>query len=635
MALRRPTRTPLLVCAISALGLAAAPSEAPDLRPDPARVAEIAGLLPESPVGVGRPASDRAAWERLASLPSWRNAVREGERLLGRPMPPLTDEAYLDYSKTGNRTRGERAIGERRAHLGRLVLAECAEAKGRFLPAIEEAIRSTCEEKSWVLPAHDGDLRNFTGRVLDIDLASSALSWTLATACWWLGDRLSEETRRRVAEELERRTFRPYESFLETGQPQMGWVTGTNNWNAVCHAGVNGAAQAAIAWRERRAFYAAAAEKHMAPFLSGFTADGYCSEGIGYWNYGFGHYAFLAESLRRLTDGKVDLFGRKDIRPIALFARRMEILPGIYPAFADCSPSARPDGRLLALLEVRLGMDLGAEDMPGLAAPAANLFGVGIYGFLPEGADVRPPSSAPPELRSWFPDAGILIARPAPGAGRALGVALKGGHNAEHHNHNDVGSFVVAIAGETPIFDPGSETYTARTFSVRRYESAVLNSFGHSVPRVAGKLQRTGRRAEGKVLAVDFSDREDVLRLDIASAYEVPELAKLEREFRFSREGSGALAVRDEVAFSEAKEFEIALILSRPWKRLDAGRIRVGEGSAALEVSIDTGGEEFEIAEDPIEEEVHGPKPTRLGIRLRNPVERASVRISIRPAPEG
>ncbi|MGQ9591041.1 MAG: hypothetical protein ACUVYA_12180 [Planctomycetota bacterium] len=55
----------------------------------------------------------------------------------------------------------------------------------------------------------------------------------------------------------------------------------------------------------------------------------------------------------------------------------------------------------------------------------------------------------------------------------------------------------------------------------------------------------------------------------------------------------------------------------------------------ALEASIDTGGEEFEIAEDRIEEDVHGPKPTRLGIRLRNPVERATVRISIRPAPEG
>jgi hypothetical protein len=63
-----------------------------------------------------------------------------------------------------------------------------------------------------------------------------------------------------------------------------------------------------------------------------------------------------------------------------------------------------------------------------------------------------------------------------------------------------VGSFVVAVAGDTPLLDPGSEVYTARTFSARRYESQVLNSYGHPVPLVAGQLQRTGRKAEARVL---------------------------------------------------------------------------------------------------------------------------------------
>ena len=51
---------------------------------------------------------------------------------------------------------------------------------------------------------------------------------------------------------------------------------------------------------------------------------------------------------------------------------------------------------------------------------------------------------------------------------------MKGGHNAENHNHNDVGSFVVALGRATPLVDPGSEVYTARTFSPRRYDSNVL-----------------------------------------------------------------------------------------------------------------------------------------------------------------
>ena len=54
-------------------------------------------------------------------------------------------------------------------------------------------------------------------------------------------------------------------------------------------AGVIGTAMANIESRERRAFFAASAEKYIQYFLKGLTPDGYCSEGVGYWNYGFGH----------------------------------------------------------------------------------------------------------------------------------------------------------------------------------------------------------------------------------------------------------------------------------------------------------------------------------------------------------
>ena len=52
--------------------------------------------------------------------------------------------------------------------------------------------------------------------------------------------------------------------------------------------------------------------------------------------------------------------------------------------------------------------------------------------------------------------------------GSRMGVAIKGGNNNEHHNHNDVGSFVVAIGSAAPLLDPGAEIYTARTFSPSR-----------------------------------------------------------------------------------------------------------------------------------------------------------------------
>ena len=43
-------------------------------------------------------------------------------------------------------------------------------------------------------------------------------------------------------------------------------------------------------------------------YLSGFGEDGYCSEGLGYWGYGFGHYLYLAQILYDFTEGRIDLF---------------------------------------------------------------------------------------------------------------------------------------------------------------------------------------------------------------------------------------------------------------------------------------------------------------------------------------
>ena len=215
-------------------------------------------------------------------------------------------------------------------------------------------------------------------------------------------------------------------------------------------------------------------------------------------------------------------------------------------------------------------------------------------------------------------------------------MALKGGHNAEHHNHNDVGSFVVALGKATPILDPGAEVYTARTFSAHRYDSNVLNSFGHPVPRVAGKLQREGRSAEAKVRKTRFTDNEDALVLDIRSCYEVPDLKKLERTFVYSRQGTSGLSISDEVVLARPGSFETALITFSPWNQTGPRSLRIGEGSSAVDVTIDTQGEAFQIKAEEIHEDLPGRRiPTRIGIALSRPVTTAIIRLSVGPVAPG
>ncbi len=600
------------------------------------RIEAVAAMLAERPAGFGKPISDRQAWAKLAKHSAYRRIVPSAEKSLGQPIPEQPDDLFLDFSRTGNRTRWQKVAGQRRGRISPLVLAECLENKGRFLPAFDEIVRAICAERTWVMPAHDRSLRNFNKKAIDIDLASSALAWNLATADYLLADALSAETRRLIRDNVRSRVLAPYEDMVTGKRSKNWWMQTTNNWNAVCLAGVTGAALAQIQSRSERALYVVAAEEHSKNFLRGFTADGYCSEGLGYWNYGFGHYLLLAEVIYQATAGRLDLLAREDVRNPATFGARIEIINGVYPAFADCSVSARPGAGIMHFVSRRYELGLRRWEQGDMVSPSGGLFGAMMYSF-PNSASLRPPAKQPAEvlgLRTWFDKAGVLICRPGESGACRMGVALKGGHNAEHHNHNDVGSYVVVVGKRPVIVDPGAEVYTSRTFSKQRYVSKVLNSYGHSVPRVASTLQKTGKTARGRVVQTAFSDTVDTLVLDLSSAYDVAELRRLVRTFHYSRKDAGSLTVIDEVEFAAPKAFETAIITLGKWKQLGPGSLLIRDGGEAVRVDLEVVGGEFQIDAEEIHEDVKTKSlPTRIGVKLTQPVTKASITQRIRPAP--
>jgi hypothetical protein len=525
--------------------------------------------------------------------------------------------------------------GRRRGRIRLLTIAECVENHGRFITDLEKVIAAICSEPTWVYPAHDRSLANFKGRTVDIDLASSYVGWEMATAAWLLGDKLSAKTRKLIDENLRKRIFDPYMAMVSGKRRANWWMSTTNNWNAVCLAGVTGAALASIESRAERAKYVSAAMKYSRSFLRGFTSDGYCSEGLGYWSYGFGHYVLLAETIWQATGGRIDMMEADNVRTPAMFPQRIEIINGVSPAFADCSVSARAPRYIVHFLSRRYSLGADPGDDGAMISPDGRLPQSMIRSFANSTSAIHQGKAHPgPGIRTWFDKAGVLICRPKAKSKCLIGVALKGGHNGEHHNHNDVGSYVVVI-GKTPVLvDPGAEVYTSRTFSSKRYVSGVLNSLGHPVPRIAGKLQKSGRDARGAVVKTNFTDDADTLVLDIRSAYvkRVPQLTKLNRTFVYSRAAAGSLTVRDDVAFSKAASFETALITLGKWKRSGSNAIIVSDGGQNLRVEIDTGGAAFDIKAEQIKENVRTKTlPTRIGIALKAPVTKAAVMLTITP----
>src|SRR5690606_12740400 len=116
---------------------------------------------------------------------------------------------------------------------------------------------------------------------------------------------------------------------------------------------------------------------------------------------------------------------------------------GIVPAYADCSLGAKPAASLLWLLNRRLNWNNPAYASLG-DDTGASLFEALIYNDALLSQTTPPSGSSAPSLgvRSYFPDAQVYIGRPAAASPKALAVSIKGGNNNEHHNHNDLGSYV-------------------------------------------------------------------------------------------------------------------------------------------------------------------------------------------------
>ena len=599
----------------------------------PGRVKEIAAMLPPKPVGVGRPIGDRAAWETLVRNPRFAATVVAAEALAKTPVEKWSDELFLDYYVTGRRTPGQKMQVAPLSRAQLLTLAECLENRGRFIEPVEEAVAVVCAQPTWLYAAHDHGLATYSNKTVNLDLNSCRTAWVLATVNYMLGEKLSSGTRKLIRENLDRRALKPFCDMVEGRREENYWLRRENNWNAVCLAGITGTALATLDSKEDRAWFIAAAQHYIPNFLKSFPPDGYCTEGVGYWNYGYGHFVLLSETVRRATGGKVDFFASPKALEPALFGERTEIINGVYPTISDVSPGVEPAPDLTRYIVERLGLpEFRSSSIRNDIDHLQHLFGIGIFAFAEPLPRVKNTAAKESHLRTWFKDGGVLICRNTPGTASGFGVALKGGIPGESHNHNDEGSFSVVVGKTMLICDPGAEVYTRKTFGSNRYKSKVMNSYGHAVPVVAGKIQRPGDNVRIPVLRTDFRDAADTLVLNLAVVYPVPSLKKLERAFTFTRGAKPSLTVQDVVEFSDSETFETALLTWGDWKKISDTELRLSDGADAVRVKIDAGGEPLNISHETLDEEVRTPRqPVRIGIALKSPVKKAVVTLRIVP----
>lgn len=521
------------------------------------------------------------------------------EALCRSAAPDFPRECYLEFYSNGVRTRYEQWRRARMAEILLLARAVRQWESARPLSALCERLKAVCTWPSWVLPAHDANKRVYSGASLLVDLAAAQQARELAEVICELKDALPSDVSERVRSEIMRRVLNPYlavAAVRETSAPNWTagnwWFSCGNNWNAVCHSECVRAAFAIVSEKSLRARIVEAAERALDAYFCGFSDDGYCSEGMGYWNYGYGNFLEMGLAVRSATGGRVDFFKH----PRALAAMRFPLafrMDGkLSPYFSD--GVGCPDPQFIAL---------GCRVWPELACE--------VRGDLPEWSE--------------FPRGEVWISRIRCG-GKILSFAVKGGNNGENHNHNDVGSWMLAFDGEHVAGDPGGEVYTARTFSRHRYDSPMINSFGHPVPRVAARLQETGSRASARDVSVVHGRDRDVMRLDISAAYGGGRDVKVVRTMCLDRLAQ-TVAVCDHIESAEPIALDIPVITYRDFAMWPDGKgyeLRL-RNAVAVGVSLEATGGAWHV-EDTLIENPKRSSPHRISLSFTEPVTSAVAR---------
>lgn len=594
--------------------------------PSPERVRAWQRILPVEQFAFAPPVDDRAAWARWQNDPLGQRLLTRARELAASPFPDYNDATYIDCLETESVTKINQVIPLTRERQVAFLLAEAIYDEGEFLELIESDFNQLVQVSSWVHPNNDLERLNLDQKTIEIDLVVAHFGSHLSYIAYLLAPRLSTDFRARLIAEVKRRVFNPLRQRLETGRDVYWWVDVTHNWNSVNLACITQAA-AAILPPEERAWWFAAGEMLVKNFRESFNNDGFCTEGVSYWGYGVAHYIIISELFRLGTDGVYDLFDEPKMSRVALFPDRAEIQPGLFPTFADCRIDSQPLFWARHWLQNRRGANpADSEIIPNAPDPFgdANIQSAGApMLWMFQTLNPRQPraTNRPPELRHWFKDSSLLIARPASTTRRKLSATLLGGHNGVNHNHNDLGTFTVVLDGRAIIVDPGMETYSFRTFSAQRYESQLLNSYGHPVPRVAGQLQEVGPEWQTRTILTEFTTDFDRVVFDLRLAYDVPTLRILEREFIFDRRGDGSVTIIDRVEFSEPAEFESALISFGECDVAD-GHLTFLDTGITLHADVRVEGADLAIDTDTINQPPH---PIRVALKCAKPVTAATI----------
>jgi len=390
---------------------------------------------------------------------------------------------------------------------------------------------------TWNLPAHEAQT---------LELTSTRVGRRLAEYAFMLAPRLEPEVQERVGYEIERRMLAP---AFDPARADW-WQTCENNWNHVCNANLIAIALYQIKETKHLAAFVHALVLRLGYAIDGFTDDGGCVEGPGYWDYGFSHFVDAAIMLQHRTGGAINLMtADPKIERICRYPLAVYLQAPLRSTFADSSNDWINAGTALKInrfFSIPALFSFAARTEEGSHLLLDDMSGLSLYNGerpLPhqDETDYLMPDLNFVKLNAADPSVGVVVAAVA-------------GSNAVSHNHNDLGSFIVCKRGAVLLADPGSPIYSAKTFGDQRYELLFCRSRGHSVPLVNGHEQSTGAEFSASLIVENLNVPGAMKSIvaDLTHAYADPTLTSLMRRWMLLPDGT--LKLEDRFIFRPCRQ---------------------------------------------------------------------------------
>lgn len=481
------------------------------------------------------PATDRTAWSAIDATTAAELLTRAESDLPNPwPAPLASDAAAFHRAGDGDRERWETPAFARQQRLSRAAFAAAVTGDDRHLDSVADGVWMLCEQSSWCWPAHDDTFRVHGAALATVDdpyldLGAGEVVGQLAWIDHLLGDALDARypgIRARIRREARLRVTEPF--VRRRDWHWLGLDGDVHNWNPWIHGNVLLAALQLQDAGDERSRVVRLVIEGLDRYIASLPDDGAIDEGYAYWWNGACRALEALDVLAAATGGQLDAVADiRALRETVAFPHRMHLGGDWYLNLAD--GQARPDAdqpwHALHRAARRVGdgaalAHAAAHRIPGL--PVANeTHGLGrmLRGATDAEWVAADRTSSPLPRQVWLPSVEVLIAREHEGEASGLTLAIKGGHNGEHHNHNDVGSFVVASDGVPVIVDAGRPTYTATTFGPDRYTIWTMQSSWHNVPEIGGIAQGAGSGFHASGTEARLGGPATAFSTDLAGAY--------------------------------------------------------------------------------------------------------------------